>query len=717
MERYLKLVFVILLTVFLTGCEPSGSSRGFSFIWYVALSGDNSNACSEPGLPCLTVEGALQKARDTNTRVASEYPDETVSIFHTINVAAGTYMIGDLRDGQPFARVDLNATIIGAGESMTIFDSSNLYGGIYINGEVQVELRELAIRNVFGTSPDSCINIRGAAAVTIENVTVHHCERSGINHLSTGLLELNNVTVTGSLLNVGGNGTGVSSQGTVVVNGGSFSANQGWGISSAGELTATGLRVEGNGREGVVISGGSAELTNLVVVDNGTDRSFRAGLSIFNDADVTLRSSQIDNNQYGIWQHAGTLRVIESTINGNPRTAILLDAGELRLTEATIQGNGSFYTGTGLPGALAIEEGARAILRNSRVLGNLNGGIVNGGELFFLDSALLDHSGGMPALFTEVAGTAIVERSLIASNRGGENMITGGVAIDNRGEMIIVNSTISGNTSAIGVTNSGLFSLAYSTIAFNTGTGFVSSESSTDSPWLANNLIAGNGTDCYTPRSAGAAGTLTLAGFNADTDGSCGFRETYSLDELNLDELADNGGPTETHALLAGSPVIDAASGSCPTNDQRTRARPFGPGCDPGSYETGSTIVRLSAEIEDLDFTTETPDPMQPNLIVVVETGCFFGPGEAWLRVSTLAADTQALIVGQGFGGGWMVVKHPTANTNCWIDIDDVEFDIPLDQLRLIAIPPKPTVTPSATTGPREPTPCPTNPQIPGTCQ
>jgi hypothetical protein len=66
-----------------------------------------------------------------------------------------------------------------------------------------------------------------------------------------------------------------------------------------------------------------------------------------------------------------------------------------------------------------------------------------------------------------------------------------------------------------------------------------------------------------------------------------------------------------------------------------------------------------------------------------------------------------------------MVVKHPTANTNCWLDMDDVEFDIPLDQLRFISIPPKPTATPSATPEEREqePTPCTPNPQIPGTCQ
>jgi len=50
--------------------------------------------------------------------------------------------------------------------------------------------------------------------------------------------------------------------------------------------------------------------------------------------------------------------------------------------------------------------------------------------------------------------------------------------------------------------------------------------------------------------------------------------------------LANNGGPTFTHALEAGSPAIDAANGAvCPAADQRGVARPQGAGCDIGSVE------------------------------------------------------------------------------------------------------------------------------------
>jgi hypothetical protein len=56
--------------------------------------------------------------------------------------------------------------------------------------------------------------------------------------------------------------------------------------------------------------------------------------------------------------------------------------------------------------------------------------------------------------------------------------------------------------------------------------------------------------------------------------------------DSRLGPLADNGGPTRTHALLLGSPAIDAASTPiCPTTDQRGVLRPQGPACDIGSYE------------------------------------------------------------------------------------------------------------------------------------
>jgi hypothetical protein len=82
--------------------------------------------------------------------------------------------------------------------------------------------------------------------------------------------------------------------------------------------------------------------------------------------------------------------------------------------------------------------------------------------------------------------------------------------------------------------------------------------------------------------------TLGSNGHNLATDGTCNL--VAAGDQANTDPvlgpLADNGGPTRTHALLPGSPAIDAADpGQCPVADQRGIARPQGPSCDVGAFE------------------------------------------------------------------------------------------------------------------------------------
>jgi len=61
-----------------------------------------------------------------------------------------------------------------------------------------------------------------------------------------------------------------------------------------------------------------------------------------------------------------------------------------------------------------------------------------------------------------------------------------------------------------------------------------------------------------------------------------------------LGALADNDGPTDTMAPLAGSPAIDAGVGCPPpSTDQRGLPRPSGPACDAGAFEVQPLTVRL----------------------------------------------------------------------------------------------------------------------------
>ena len=69
--------------------------------------------------------------------------------------------------------------------------------------------------------------------------------------------------------------------------------------------------------------------------------------------------------------------------------------------------------------------------------------------------------------------------------------------------------------------------------------------------------------------------------------------------------LTNNGGPTQTLALLPGSPAIDAAlTAKCAVTDQRGEARPQGAGCDIGAFE-------VFVPTADLAVTgTVTPNPV-----------------------------------------------------------------------------------------------------------
>ena len=169
-----------------------------------------------------------------------------------------------------------------------------------------------------------------------------------------------------------------------------------------------------------------------------------------------------------------------------------------------------------------------------------------------------------------------------------------GGGIDHRGgaDLTIINSTITDNHAIKG--GGGL----------NSGQGYaaVSDKTAIARVRLRNTIVAGN-TSSAGPANCNAQDMIIQsAGHNLDSDGSCFLTSAGDLPRHDplLGPLADNGGPTETQALLAGSPAIDAgAADGCPQHDQRGVSRPQGAGCDIGAYErvepaNTSSAVRAS---------------------------------------------------------------------------------------------------------------------------
>jgi predicted outer membrane repeat protein len=111
---------------------------------------------------------------------------------------------------------------------------------------------------------------------------------------------------------------------------------------------------------------------------------------------------------------------------------------------------------------------------------------------------------------------------------------------------------------------------------------------------LTGSIVAGNpggGADC----SGDTA--VTDGGGNFGGDGSCGAGFAPIVPGLDISStLADNGGPTRTHALLAGGVAIDAAGACGLATDQRGVPRSDG-ACDSGSYEFRDPLLVTMASM------------------------------------------------------------------------------------------------------------------------
>jgi hypothetical protein len=320
-----------------------------------------------------------------------------------------------------------------------------------------------------------------------------------------------------------------------------------------------------------------------------------------------------------IYMNAGDLSVSQSTLQDNTAIvdssqngsdgggAIYADAGDVSLIQSAINDNtfelDTSDAGNNGGGALYADSGDVTVEFSSLddntadVTDPSTGGADGGG-------ALVSNGGNIGVVFSSIS-----ENTGLLDVGGGDN--GGGAILDLGSQSIYLTSTFSGNTITLSGTGAGaggngggaIHTFADSqagglTIAdnrINAGAGGGIS-SGAPSFTLTNSIIADNtatsGPNC--------AGTFTSGGFNLESAATCGLSATGDLQNTapRLGPLQDNGGPTRTQALPAGSPAVDAGTcndgiaGQLPF-DQRQVARPQPAGgrCDIGAYEliqTGS---------------------------------------------------------------------------------------------------------------------------------
>jgi hypothetical protein len=275
---------------------------------------------------------------------------------------------------------------------------------------------------------------------------------------------------------------------------------------------------------------------------------------------------------------------------------------------------GSVITGNQGPGI--DNEGGRVTVNNSTLSSNSSSGIVNSTpNSFYVNSGTLtvqnstlssnssQYAGG---IFNDSGGTLTIQGSTLSGNSA---QYAGG-GIENIGSLTVANSTLSGNVTLYsnggGLDNNGSVSLANSTIssnsAFGVGAGLMNNFGYSIA--LANSIVAGNTAQPTGPDIYGFI--LSSDGHNliGNADGASGYvagdqvGNTASPLDPKLGPLQNNGDPTFTHALLPGSPAIDAGatadvldpSGAPLTTDQRGLGFPrvLGTAADIGAFEYGT---------------------------------------------------------------------------------------------------------------------------------
>lgn len=211
-----------------------------------------------------------------------------------------------------------------------------------------------------------------------------------------------------------------------------------------------------------------------------------------------------------------------------------------------------------------------------------------------IDQCGADDSGG--GIHNEGSDNVQIIRSTISGCTGS------GITAIGTPSFMIQNSTVSGNdggAAAGGVQNAGaLMQISFSTITANSGATWGGVYRTSGTLTIVGSVVAGN-TGSGAAADIDAQGSMTIQNSVVGiqdpaavaVDGTNGNQVGSLGTPLNamLSTLASNGGPTPTHALLAGSPAINmGGTTGVPTTDQRNAVRDQGI-ADAGSYEFGAS--------------------------------------------------------------------------------------------------------------------------------
>jgi hypothetical protein len=495
----------------------------------------------------------------------------------TIQLAAGTYTLTIRNTGGHHETAglegDLNITntnhqliIQGAGSSgpnATIIDASQLQDRVFdiVNSGTQVVFRDLVIQG--GLAQDDGSN--GALAGSTDALGGGILNNGGNDTLDHVVLQ-NNVAR-------GGDAASLSAAGHNARGGGFYST--GGALTLAGATIASNQAIGGRGGDhnggipggeggwagggGLYASGGSLDISasriasNQAIGGRGGD-----GITVITPSGSAVGNGGLGGRGQGggLYMNGGSLTIGSSTI----------------ASDQAAGGSGGAFGVAGPGGGGGLYSDGTLTVSNSTLSGNSATGSLSFGA----------GGGGISNIY----GTLTVSNSTLSGNFAGAG---GGIA-NWWGTLTVSNSTLSGNSANAdfygggGIYNlNGTLTVSNSTLTANRADGnggglYVYVGSSV----LHNTVIAGNFRGATGTTRDDVAGALDpggdynligdgtgMTGLSNGVNGNLVGSSTAPIDPL-LGPLQDNGGPTFTHALLPGSPAIDAGNNAYATNfDQR----------------------------------------------------------------------------------------------------------------------------------------------------
>jgi hypothetical protein len=431
-----------------------------------------------------------------------------------------------------------------------------------------------------------------------------------------------------------------------------WDTDDGGGIYNNGTLTITDSKIANNtaltpapiqlfgGYGGGIYNNASLTLVDCTISGNSAG-SLGAGIDNSVNGTVDLTDSTVARNHLvfdgfcvvgsgGGICNSGNASVTDSTISGNTAAmgGGIFNAGPLTVRDSIISGNGtvpSLYNQGGAWGAGGgIFNENTATVSDSRLIGNVaNGYGANGvggaigsadAGMIVLDQCMLSNnaarSGGAVGCLPYYSSSSGYDPATVndCTISGNSAISGGGVYIGASDDATLTNSTISGNTAAHGggvyLNQAAKMTCVDSTISGNTavaGGGIFVNESVNYVPSLnlANTIIAGNISHALDGDVVGAVAPSSVnnligdgvgirGGISNNTNGNQIGIRAAPINPL-LAPLGNYGGPTQTMALLPGSPAIDAGSNAAipagVTTDQRGEPRIYNGTVDIGAVE------------------------------------------------------------------------------------------------------------------------------------